>query len=113
MGKRYYNFNPTRQRAKGGVHSSALFPTSRVTTITTTELSTDTLIVCNSATAITVNLLAASGSNRMRQIANINNGVVTVEGDGGDTINGELNQLLYNGDCMDIKDYAANKWVII
>ena len=88
-------------------------PSSRVVTATTTELTTDNLIVCNKATAMTVNLLAASGSNRIRQIANINDGTVTVDGDTGDTINGELTQSLGNADCMDIKDYAAGKWVIL
>jgi hypothetical protein len=85
----------------------------RVVTATTTEIADDRLIVCNKATSMTVNLLAASGSKRIIEIANINNGAVTVDGNSGDTIDGELTQVLGNGDCMNIKDYAANKWVII
>lgn len=88
-------------------------PSSRITTITTTELTTDNLIVGNSATAITVNLLAATGSDRIRQVSSINNGIVTVTPNGADTINGEVTQVVYNGSCMVIKDYAANKWIII
>jgi hypothetical protein len=90
-----------------------LIGTTRVVTNTTTELVDDGLIVCNKATAMTVNLLAATGSNRTLQIANINIGNVTVTPNGADTIDGEVSQVLYNGSCMDIKDYAANKWVIV
>ena len=97
-----------------GYHASAfqLVGTTRVVTATTTELTTDGLIVCNKTTAMTVNLLAASGSNRVREIANINIGNITVTPNGADTIDGETSQVLYNGSCMVIKDYAANKWII-
>ena len=86
---------------------------SRVVTDTTTELTTDGSIICNKATAMTVNLLAATGSNRIRDIANINDGAVTVTPDGADIINGESSQIVYKNSCMVIKDYAANKWIII
>jgi hypothetical protein len=88
-------------------------PTSRVTAITTTELTTDNLIVCNSATAITVNMLSFTGSNRIREISNINTGAVTVEGNSTDTINGELNQVIYQWESIVIKDYASGKGLII
>ena len=84
----------------------------RVVTNTTTELADDGLIVCDRATAMTVNLLAATGSKRTLEISNINSGIVTVTPNGADTINGEVTQSVYNGSCMVIKDYAANKWII-
>jgi hypothetical protein len=84
----------------------------RVVTNTTTELDDDGLIVCNRATAMTVNLLAATGSKRTLEIASINDGVVTVTPNGADTINAEVSQSVYNGSCIVIKDYAANKWII-
>ena len=84
----------------------------RIVTNTTTELADDGLIVCDRATAMTVNLLAATGSKRTLEIGSINNGVVTVTPNGADTINGEVTQSVYNGSCMVIKDYAANKWII-
>lgn len=98
-----------------GYHASAfqLIGATRIVTATTTELTTDGLIVCNKATAMTVNLLAATGSNRVRQIANINDGPVTVDGNAGDTINGETTQVINNGDTIVIKDYASGKWIII
>jgi hypothetical protein len=98
-----------------GYHASAfqLVGTTRVVTDTTTELAGDGLIVCNKVSAMTVNLLAASGSNRVLEIASINDGVVTVTPNGADTIDGEVSQLIYRNSCMVIKDYAANKWIII
>lgn len=84
----------------------------RVVTASTTELVTDGMIVCNKATAMGVQLLAATGSKRTLEIASINDGVVTVTPDGADTINAEVSQSVYNGSCMVIKDYAANKWII-
>ena len=89
-----------------------LIGTTRVVVNTTTEIIGDGLIVCNKATAMTVNLLAATGSERTLAIASINDGVVTVTPNGADTINGEITQSVYNGSCMVIKDYAANKWII-
>jgi hypothetical protein len=88
-------------------------PPTRVVTDTTTELTTDYTIVCNKTTVMTVNLLAATGSGRIRQIANINIGTVTVTPSGADTINSETTQEVYQDNCMDIKDYASNKWIII
>ena len=88
--------------------------TVRVVTASTTELTADAfgLIVCNKAVAMGVQLLAATGSKRTLQIANINDGAVTVTPDGADTINGEVTQIVYKNSCMEIKDYAANKWII-
>ena len=86
--------------------------TVRVVTNTTTELVDDELIICNKATVMTVNLLAATGSRRELKISSINDGVVTVTPNGADTINGEVSQAIYNGSCMVIEDYAVNKWLI-
>ena len=85
----------------------------RIVTATTTEIAEDGLIVCNKAIAMVVNLLAASGSKRLLEIASINDGPVTVTPNGADTINGEATQIVYKNSCMVIKDYAANKWIII
>jgi len=98
-----------------GYHASDFNLTGnvRVVTASTTELTTDGMIVCNKAVAMGVQLLAATGSKRTLQIASINDGVVTVTPDGADTINAEVSQSVYNGSCMVIKDYAVNKWIII
>jgi hypothetical protein len=98
-----------------GYHASAFqkVGTTRIVIDSYTEFLEDGMIICNKATAMTVTLLAATGGKRVLQIASINDGVVTITPDGADTINGEITQSLNNGDCMDIKDYASGKWVII
>ena len=85
----------------------------RTVTDTTTETATDGLIVCDRGTAMTVNLLAATGSGRGREVASIGVGVVTVDANGVETINGETTQALQQGEAIRIRDYASGKWVII
>jgi hypothetical protein len=100
----------------GFVYLSSGAVQSGVVTVTSTPYTvgeTDNLIICNSLVAITINLPVASGTGRELQIANINIGVVTVEGNLAETINGELNQLVYEDSCMDVKDYGVGTWVII
>ena len=98
-----------------GYHASAfqLIGSIRVVTSSTTELTTDGLIVCNKATAMVVTLLAATGSKRIRKIASINDGAVTIDANLAETINAETTQTIGNGDCIDIQDYASGKWIII
>jgi hypothetical protein len=71
------------------------------------------LVVCNKGTAMTVNLPAASASGRKIYIKNINAGVVTVDGDSSDTIDGAATQTVNQWSSITIVDYAANAWVII
>jgi hypothetical protein len=85
----------------------------RVVTDTTAELATDFDIVCDKGTAMTVNLLAATGSGRVRAITNINTGIVTVDPNGAEKINGEGTQLVNQWESMVIHDYAAGVWLII
>ena len=87
-------------------------PPTRIVTDDTIELATDYTIVCNKDTAMTVTLLAATGSNRVREISNIGAGAVTVDANGAETIDGELTQVLSQWDTMDIKDYATSVWKI-
>jgi hypothetical protein len=86
---------------------------SGIVTITSASYTvgdTDSLIICNSTSAITINLPSATGTGRVIQIANINTGLVTVSGG---TINGETSQEIYEDNCMDVRDYATSKYVII
>ena len=84
----------------------------RTVTDSTTIAVTDDILNCNKATAMTVNLPAASGSGRVLMIKNINTGVVTVDGDSGDTIDGETTQTLSQWESINVIDYAANAWII-
>ena len=80
------------------------------TYIATTD---DDVIVCNKETAMTVTLPVASGGGRRFIIKNIGAGIVTVDGDSSDTIDGETTQALSQWTSMQVVDYAANKWVIV
>jgi len=73
----------------------------------------DTLIICDSAIAVQVNLPVAVGAGRQISIASIGVGAVTVEGNGTDTIDGALNQIITQWDTIKIADYTANTWKII
>jgi hypothetical protein len=81
--------------------------------VTTTTTISKTLTVCNSATAFTCTLPAASGTGIVYKIKSINTADILIEGNGSDTIDGELNQTIGQWDCIIVQDYAANKWVII
>jgi hypothetical protein len=87
--------------------------TVTIQTTTYTVLSTDNLVVCNSTTAFTVTLPAASGSGKIYHIKNINSGTITLEGNSSDTIDGDLNVPIIQWDDVSVIDYAANKWVIV
>lgn len=73
----------------------------------------DTILYCNSATAYTQSLPAASGSSKVYYIKNINAGVITLDGNSSDTIDGELTQTISQNECITVHDYAANKWAIL
>ena len=88
---------------------------TRTVTATTTELATDAngTIVCDKATAMTVNLLAATGSGRQVTVKSVNIGVVTVDPLNAETIDNETTQALGLNDSMTLVDYASGKWVIV
>jgi len=87
--------------------------TVRVVTDTTTELASDGMIVCNKATAMTVNLLAATGSGRKITVKSIGAGAVTVDGADAETIDGATTQVLGQWDAAQLVDYESGKWVIV
>ena len=82
-------------------------------TATYTATTTDNVVVCNSTAAITINLPIASGRGQSYAIKNINSGSVTVDPDGGDTIDNEPTMVLGQYDCIQLVDSSANKWSII
>jgi len=101
----------------GGTISGVSIGSSNRTITTNTNatyniLITDDLLVVNRATAVTVNLPIATGSGRTITIKNINTGVVTVDGNNADTIDGELTQTLSRYELINVIDYAANVWIV-
>jgi hypothetical protein len=73
----------------------------------------DEVIICNSAVDFAITLPAASGTGQVLYIKNINVNLVTLTPNGVDTIDAETVQTIRDGDCINIIDYANNKWAII
>lgn len=92
--------------------SDHTFPVAEKTD-TYSATTSDHVLVCNKGTAMTINLPAATGTGRDLVIKNIGAGVVTVDGDGAETIDGETTQALSQWDSMTIVDKSAGNWVII
>lgn len=77
-----------------------------------TPSTTGRVIITNKTTAITVTLPAATGTGRVLTVKNINLGVCTVEGNGTETIDGNLNVTLNQWDSVTVLDYATGKWIV-
>jgi hypothetical protein len=77
-----------------------------------TLVAADHHIVCDSATAFTLTLPAATGSGREFIITNVNTGAITVDANAAETINGALTVVLPINTSISIMDYAAGKWLI-
>lgn len=101
----------------GGVQhqhgSTNVLASQRIVVDTTTELTTDGSILCNKATVMSVTMLAATGSGRVRTVKNLGVGTVTVYGAEFETIDEETIQTLYQGDSMTLQDYSSGTWAII
>jgi hypothetical protein len=72
----------------------------------------DDIIVCNSTTAITITLPAASGSGQPIEVKNVNIGLVTVAPTGADTIDGGSSAILARWDDLNFCDYVSGAWMI-
>jgi hypothetical protein len=94
------------------VVTAALVSKSRVVTGTDSVVATDLLVVCNSVGAFTLTMPTAV-VGQLFHIKNIGAGTVTLEGASSDTIDGDLNQLLYQWDGVVIQCQAANTWVVV
>jgi hypothetical protein len=78
-----------------------------------TVQSTDEGIIVTGSNSFTINLPVATGSGRLLEIKTLSTGSILVDGNGSDTIDGDLTQSLLQYDSMMIWDYIANKWVVI
>lgn len=68
---------------------------------------------CDSVSATTQTLPAATGSNKVITIENTNTGLLTVDGNASETINGSLNQVIGQYASLKVRDYAAGKWIVM
>ncbi|MEY2702445.1 MAG: hypothetical protein RLY43_1078 [Bacteroidota bacterium] len=86
-------------------------------TVTKTTAYTATVaddhIVCNSTTAFTITLPAATGTGKKFMISNINIGTVTIDANGAETIDGDTTQLCYQWESIPVIDYAVGAWKVL
>jgi len=75
-------------------------------------LASDFDVMANKATAVTLTLSSATGTNRKHAIGNIGAGQLTVIPYSTDTIESETSQEVSQGECMVIKDIAVGVWKI-
>ena len=94
------------------VDDKVYYPNALTVDDTYQILVTDYTVICNKATSFTVTLPTAV-VGQIFTIKNINTGIVTLEGSGADTIDGNLNLTIDQWDAVKLQCYIANKWVII
>lgn len=84
-----------------------------MTTKTTTYIiqAGDEVILCNGT--FTVTLPAATGSGVVYLVKNIGTGTITLAAAGGETIDGEASQTIYNNEFIPVIDAAAAVWYVI
>ncbi|OYT15981.1 MAG: hypothetical protein B7C24_10060 [Bacteroidetes bacterium 4572_77] len=89
---------------------------SGATTVTSayTSLITDSVIYGNSSSAFTITLLAAAtaGANKRYTIANINSGLLTVDGNGSEMVGGLGKQCIGQNEAITI-DCDGSNWHIV
>jgi hypothetical protein len=103
---------------KDGYFNGTLYTDGRilsyvVKTDTYTATTDDDVIICNKASAMDIDLPAATGSGRRFTIKNINTGTVTIDPDGAETVDGAASYAVPQWDSITVLDYASGAWVII
>lgn len=73
----------------------------------------DEIIICNKATAMTITLLAATGSGQTYHIKNIGAGVVTIDANGTELIDGAETKTINQWEFITVVDGASGNWYII
>lgn len=95
------------------IDAQAVIYPPRIVTDTVTAQVSDSMIVCNKGSAMTVNLLAATGSGRALVVKNIGAGAATVDGASAETIDGATTLELATDDSVTIIDYDTGAWAIV
>jgi hypothetical protein len=76
-------------------------------------LAFDKFYTCDSSSASVQTLPAATGSNRIITVENTGTGLLTVDGNAAETINGATTQVLGQYSSVTLRDYASGKWIIM
>jgi len=102
----YYHLTAAEYTALG--HLSFNITTQ---TTTYTILNTDDVILCNGT--FTATLPAATGTGKVFHIKNIGTGVITVAGNGTETIDNELTQTVNSYENLQVIDGSSGNWYIL
>jgi len=120
--KDQYSFNnrdsSTVINETGGILAESISVTNGIFTVpdikTASYLLTanDYWIIFNSAGAVTATLPAATGTGRNYIIGNVGAGVVTIDGNGSETIEGSTTQYLVQYESLHLVDYVTGAWKV-
>ena len=95
------------------LNDTTRLPVATVTTTPKTLSKTEVFVICNMATAMTVNLPAAQATGKIYYIKNINVGIVVIKPNGTETIDGSTTLVMSSRyDCATIADYGTGTWGI-
>jgi microcystin-dependent protein len=89
------------------------FQPSPLTITGNNTLSLSKFYTISSAAPTTQTLPAATGSNGVITVENTGTALVTVDGNGSETINGIANQIIGQYASLKLRDYAAGKWIVM
>lgn len=76
-------------------------------------LAFDKFYSCADSSASVQTLPAATGSNRRITVENTGTGLLTLDGNGSETINGATTQVLGQYQSATLRDFASGKWIIM
>ena len=71
----------------------------------------DNLIICNGTFTVTLPT-AVSNTNKKYIITNISKGIITLDANGTETIQGDLTQFIYTDETLDVVSNGSNWFVI-
>lgn len=89
------------------------FQPSPLTITGNNTLSLSKFYTISDAAPTTQTLPAATGSNGVITVENTGTALVTVDGNGSETINGIANQIIGQYASLKLRDYAAGKWIVM
>jgi len=103
---------PTQQSVKAYVDAAAPTPTVVTKTTTYTIATSDDIVICTSGTFTVTLPTAVSATGDMYRVKNSGAGVITLDGNGAQTIDGAANHVLNQFDSLTVVSDGTN-WVVV
>ena len=95
------------------LNTNTIYYNVNIQTTTYAVVSSDSIIIFNTTNSATCTLPSATASGRSLVLKNVNTGILTVDGDGSDTIDGATLQNVSQYESVQLIDYLANAWIIV